>query len=131
MNPESDEQTQLLREILKWIRFAGMKEVKVVLSSTLNSETKKVIYHLSDGERGSREIAKASEVSDWTVRNYWKSWAKFGIVEAIKVGRGERYKKAFELDDFGIEVPQLRSTMEKKEPIETQKPNSQELEENG
>lgn len=127
MNPEGDEQTQLLREILKWIRFAGMKEVKVVLSSALDSETKKVIYHLSDGEKGSVEIAKASRVSDSTVRSYWKSWAKLGIVEAIKVRRGERYKKAFDLEDFGIEVPQLKSAIEKKEPIETQKPNSQEV----
>ena len=124
MTSGSDEQTQLLREILKWIRFAGMKEVKVVLSSTLDSETKIVIYHLSDGDKGSREIAEASGVSDWTVRNYWKSWARFGIVEPIKVGRGERYKKAFELEDFGIEVPQLTSTIKKKEPIETLKPNS-------
>lgn len=131
MNPESDEQTQLLREILKWIRFAGMKEVKAVLSFALDSETKKVIYHLSDGEKGSVEIAKASGVSDATVRSHWKSWSKFGIVEAFKVGRGQRYRKAFELGDFGIEVPQLGSTTEKKEPIETQKPNLQEVEESG
>lgn len=129
MNPESNEQTQLLREILKWIRFAGMKEVKAALSSALDSETKKIIYHLSGGEKGSIEIAKAAGVSDFTVRKYWKSWAKFGIVESMKVGRGERYRKAFELEDFGIEVPQPKSIIEKKELIETRKPNSQEVKE--
>jgi hypothetical protein len=61
---------------------------------------------LSDGDNGSVEIAKQGGVSDFTVRAYWKQWSRLGIVEAIKVGRGDRYKKSFDLEDFGIDIPQ-------------------------
>lgn len=97
---------ELLSEILKWMRFAGAKEVKGVLTSALDTDQKKLVYHLSDGDKGTVEIANQSGVSDFTVRTYWKQWSKLGIVEAIKVRRGDRYKKSFDLEDFGIDVPQ-------------------------
>jgi Fic family protein len=96
-----------LQELLKWTRFAGMNEVKKVLSSALDSEVKTVIYHNRDGSKSSPEIANIVKVSDWTIRNYWKSWSKLGIVEALQVGRGERYRKAFDIEDFGFDIPNL------------------------
>jgi transposase len=106
---EENEQIALLREIAKWLRFAGMKEVKSVLAFALDTNQKRLVYHLSDGNNGSVEIARQSGVSDFTVRNYWKQWSKLGIVEAIKVRRGDRYKKAFDLEDFGMDIPQART----------------------
>jgi hypothetical protein len=108
MSENTSRVEELLSEILKWIRFAGAKEVKNVLTSALDTDQKKLVYHFSDGENGSVEIANQSGVSDFTVRTYWKAWSKLGIVEAIKVRRGDRYKKSFDLEDFGIEVPQPR-----------------------
>lgn len=108
--PEDNEQIALLREIAKWLRFTGMKEVKSVLASALDNDQKKLVYHLSDGNNGSVEIAQQSGVSDFTVRNYWKQWSKLGIVEAIKVRRGDRYRKTFDLEDFGVDIPQARTT---------------------
>lgn len=105
MEHQASEQTQILKEILKWIKFAGAKEVKSVLLATLDSEQKRLIYHLSDGDKGSLEIAEAAGISDRTVRRFWASWARNGIVETLRVRGGERYKKSFELEDFGIEVP--------------------------
>lgn len=101
----SAEQTRILREILKWIKFTAAKEVKDVLGAALDNDQKKLIYHLSNGDSGSVEIAKVTGTSDRTVRRCWDSWARLGIVEAIKVRGGDRYKKAFELEDFGIDVP--------------------------
>ena len=109
-----------LKELLKWTRFAGIKEVKGALQLALDSDVKKTIYHLSDGNKSSTEIAAAVKLSDWTVRNYWKSWSKLGIVEAMKMGRGERYMKAFDLDDFGIEIPRIVPSA-----VETAEPESQ------
>lgn len=71
----------------------------------LNTEQKRLVYHLGDGNRGSVEVAKAASISDSTVRRYWDSWARQGIVDSMKVRGGVRYKKSFELEDFGIEVP--------------------------
>jgi len=110
LNMAENDQIALLREIVKWLRFAGMKEVKTVLTSALDTEQKKLVYHLSDGGKSSLDIAQQSGVSDFTVRNYWKQWSKLGIVEAIKVGRGDRYVKTFDLEDFGIDVPEPRAS---------------------
>lgn len=97
---------QLLEEILKWIKFSGAKGVKDALVSALNSDQKRLIYDLSDGKESSAEIGKQAGVSDWTVRSYWKAWARQGIMEAVKFGTGDRYKKSFDLEDFGLSVPQ-------------------------
>lgn len=107
--PEDNEQITLLKEIAKWLRFAGMKEVKSVLETALDTDQKKLVYHLSDGDKGSLEIAQQTGISDSTVRSYWKQWSKVGIVEVMKVRRGDRYRKAFDLEDFGIDIPQART----------------------
>ena len=44
-------------------------------------------------------------MSDKTVRTYWATWARLGIVESFRVRGGERYKKSFELEDFGFKLP--------------------------
>lgn len=116
MEHQNSEQTKILREILKWIRFAGAKEVKNVLLAALDTEQKRLIYQLSDGEHGSLEIAKVAGTSDTTVRRYWASWARQGIVESLRVRGGERYKKSFELEDFGIEVPLPKTLKQPSEP---------------
>ena len=100
---------ELLSEILRWIKFSGAKEVRQVLGSTLDTDQKRLIYHLSDGTRGSVEIADLSKTSDRTVRRYWESWARVGIVDSIKVRGGDRYKKSFELEDFGMRVPEIQA----------------------
>lgn len=105
MNKNEDEQTELLREMLKWIRLLGAKEVRGVLAAALDNDQKLLIYHLSNGERGSVEIANAANVSDRTVRRYWSSWARLGIVESLRVRGGQRYRKTFELEDFGFATP--------------------------
>lgn len=117
---QSNEQIEVLREILKWIKFTGAKEVKNVLVATLDTEQKCLIYHLSDGNRGSVEIAKIANTSDTTVRRYWLSWARQGIVESFRVRGGERYKKSFELEDFGIEIPEFKAVTELGEPKPTE-----------
>ncbi len=109
-----------LKELLKWTKFAGMKEVKSTLESALNSDIKRIIYHLSDGNMGRAEIAAIVKLSDQTVSNYWKSWSKLGIVEAMKMRGGERYKKAFDLEDFGMEIPEMPPST-----VETPKAESQ------
>lgn len=112
---QQNEQIKILREILKWIKFAGAKEVKNVLLVALDTEQKRLIYHLSDGEHGSLEIAEAAGTSDRTVRRHWALWYRQGIVEPMRVRGGERYKKSFELEDFGIEVPQPKTATKPEE----------------
>ena len=109
---QNNEMIEILREILKWMKFAGAREVRNILSTALDTEQKRLIYHLSDGQKGSVEISKVVNVGDSTVRRYWVSWARQGIMESLRVRGGERYKKSFELEDFGIEVPPIKTQME-------------------
>ncbi len=96
----------VLKEILKWTKFQAWKEVKGVLSSQLKDERMRLIYHLSDG-KSTREIARKTGVSHVTVYEYWKKWSKIPIVEPIMVKGKIRYRKMFELEDFGIEIPDM------------------------
>jgi len=106
---QENEQTILLREILKWIKFAGMREVKNTLVSALDSEQKRLVYHLSDGSRGTVEIAKLVGIgSNRTVADMWEVWLKLGLGESIPVKGGTRFKRSFDLEDFGIEVPRVK-----------------------
>jgi hypothetical protein len=106
MNPQDNEQTELLREILKWTKFSGMKAVKEVLNSTLDTPEKRLLYQLSDGSKGSVELCKATGIaSTETITKNWKSWTKLGLGENLAVKGGKRFKRAFDLEDLGIEVP--------------------------
>lgn len=106
---EEAEQTKLLREILKWIKISGMKEVKSILETQLQNDSKKQIYYLSDGTKGTQEIAKmVGGLSHQTVANYWKSWEKTGLGESVIVTGGTRFKRSFDPEDFGIKIPEIK-----------------------
>ena len=111
MSNVSNEQTVLLKEILKWIKFAGLKEVKGILASTLNNDPKRlVVYHLSDGNHGANEIAAIAGVSNKTVLNLWELWLKMSLGENIPVKGGLRFKRSFNLQELGIELPEINAT---------------------
>jgi transposase len=103
----------ILKEILKWTKFEGMQKVKQVLESTLDNDDKKLIYDLSDG-RSSSKIARIAGVSGQTVRNYWKEWAVLGIVEFCPEHK-KRYHRIFSLKEVGIEIPEVRGSVETRE----------------
>lgn len=109
MNSQENEQTQLLREILKWIKFSGMKGVKEVLLPELDTDEKKWVYQLSDGTRAIAKINKITGVSAGAIFSYWKKWVKLGLGETIAVRRGDRFVRSFDLEDFGITIPEIKT----------------------
>jgi hypothetical protein len=123
MSKDNSEQTRLLSEILKWIKFAGMKEVKNTLNSVLDSDAKKLIYQKSDGTNGTVDLAKLAGLgSNKIVADMWDVWLKLSLGESIPVRGGSRFKRSFNLEDFGIEVPETKAKNapegDKKEPTE-------------
>lgn len=103
-DPKKDKIVELLEDVLKWTRFQGWRNVKQVLVDALGDQISRKVYQLSDGKRTSRQIAKNLSISHVTVAEYWKKWAKVGIMESVKVkGGGTRGVRIFSLDDFGIE----------------------------
>lgn len=101
------EETELgvLKEILKWVKFSGAKEVRSILTSTLDDEQKRSVYQLSDGTKGIVEIGKLVGIrSTATIYKMWKQWAKMGLGESVPVMGGTRFKRSFDLEDFGLET---------------------------
>jgi hypothetical protein len=99
--------TSTLKELLKWSRFAGMQQLRNVLSQTLKTETEMLIYELSDGTQGTRGIASAAGIgSNATIAAYWKKWSKVGIVEPSPIHHG-RYQKICSLEEVGLPVPPI------------------------
>lgn len=106
----------LLKELIKWTKFQAWGKVKNVLISILDDDEKKKIYHLSNGKNSSRTIAENVSVSRSTIQNYWNNWFNSNIVEPIPVkGGGLRYKKMFNLEEFGIDVPKINNVQKKKQ----------------
>lgn len=116
MTQKDSEQTQLLREILKWIKFAGMSQVKNVLTTTLESDADKLVYQKSDGTIGTVALGKLVGVSNKTIDNMWDAWQNKGLGESIPSRGGTRFKRSFDLEDFGIKVPELKEPSAKEEP---------------
>lgn len=110
---EQDRIVELLEEILKWVKFDGMRNVKSVLLDALQNDPQKIrAYHFSDGW-GSREVANLAGLkSHTTIIDWWARWAPLGIVEPIKVRGGERYRRIFSLEALGIEIPELEAPSE-------------------
>ena len=97
-----------IKESSKWTKFAGIKELKPILEMQLPDDSKKQIYQLSDGEKGTQEIAKiVGGISHMSIANYWKSWEKVGLGEPVTAMGGKRFKRSFDLKDFGIKVPEI------------------------
>ncbi|MDP1694484.1 MAG: hypothetical protein Q8L34_03005 [Candidatus Woesearchaeota archaeon] len=101
----SEEHTKILKEILKWIKISGIKEVKSLLDVQIQNDSKKYVYQLSDGTKGTQEIAKVvGGLSHQSVANYWKAWEKIGLGESISAPGGKRFKRSFDLGDFGLKI---------------------------
>ena len=110
MTDVEDEQIRLLTEILKWTKFAGMRGVREVLTSVLDTDQKKIAYQLSDGSRGMVEIGKAVGISSTsTMSRYWSSWSKLALGDYVSVKGGDRFKRAFDLEELGFEVPVIKA----------------------
>lgn len=119
MNIE-EEQLELLRDIDKWLRFMGFKQVKEVLTTTLDDPKKVHAYHLSDGKNTSTIISKATRINQPRITELWKEWLSLGLGESVSASGGSRFKHSFDLKMFNIPLPEIKQkTTESKENIDS------------
>lgn len=114
---KQDRMIELLEEMLKWTKVASIPNVKKLLLEILPGHEEKRAYHYSNG-RGSREVAKFAGVGHVSVTRWWKTWVRVGMAKFVSAKRGKRAKREFSLEDFGIEVPQLKKVEPKVEEAE-------------
>jgi hypothetical protein len=104
-----------LDQILKWTRFAGMQQLRNILTHNLTNDTQMLIYEYSNGKRSTREIAALARVgSNQTVVNYWKKWSALGIVEPSQEYQG-RFKRICSLEEVGLTIPPTPTELIRKE----------------
>jgi len=94
---------QKLEEIAQWLKLQNRSLVKALLEEVLDSDRDKLIYHLSDGERSSTDIAREVGVSQPTVSNLWRRWRRLGIVLERPDIPG-RVRKLCGLEELDIDV---------------------------
>jgi hypothetical protein len=125
MSTQLTQEVEVLREILKWIKFSGMKQVKATLEEVLDTNQKRLAYQLSDRTRTTRKVAGlAGFGSKTTVADLWKVWYRLALGETVSVRRGDRFKRSFDLADFGISV----SSPKMKVPPPTDQSDEEEVE---
>lgn len=101
-NNSNERIVSLLCELVNMYKLVNKPVIAQRLEEELADPKQRLIYELSNGERGAREIAeKVEKVSHTTVTNYWKQWAKKGLmIPAQRVGR---YMHAVDLKEYGLD----------------------------
>ncbi|MHA1817460.1 MAG: hypothetical protein ACTSX1_15770 [Candidatus Heimdallarchaeaceae archaeon] len=107
LNSTLTEINETLLEIRAWYRQTPQEETSKLLSIILDSQKKLLVYHHSDGEKTTRDLAKLVGVGTGSVSRWWNEWIQKGIAIPIAKGVGNRAKKLFELTDYDIILPNV------------------------
>jgi hypothetical protein len=112
-----------MEQLLKWMKISGQQQLRVILNQNLTTDKEMLVYELSDGERGTRELAKLTGLgSNATIAVYWRKWSKIGIVEPSPKYKG-RFQRICSLEEVGLTIPptpkgELSQALEDKEEVE-------------
>ncbi len=103
MNEDTLERlVEIQREMLRWIKFTSVPQLRQTLNTVLSTDLDKRIYEMTDGELTTRSIGTSLKTSKTTVSTKWAKWAQLGIVERLSTGQCRRLCS---LGEVGIEVP--------------------------
>ncbi len=103
-----------IKEILRWVRFSSLQDLKKVLAETLVEDEERIVFELTDGNRSTIDVSKISGVPQRTVARRWQTWTKIGIVERTEKYGGSRVRQICSLEDVGIVVPRIKTSDTKK-----------------
>ena len=108
----AERQTEILEEMLNWIRFMGMNEARDVIDNALSYEeneekerSARIAYELTDGTNSTTDIEPYIDYSYRWVSRRQMEWAKLGIVD--KPGENQSYKHLASLTEFGLDCPDI------------------------
>jgi hypothetical protein len=101
-----NEITDYLAELVRLTRAMSYSSIKQMLETALDTEAKRLVYHLLDGTRTTMSIQKLSGVNVRYVSEWGQEWEKLGIAEpTTRSGKRGGRQKSFDLSMFGIPVP--------------------------
>ena len=109
---KEDNQLQVLRqiassveELVKLTRVVSYPSIRQILETALDTDQKRLAYHLLDGNRTMVEIQQLSDINISYISQWGQEWEKIGIVEPST--RKGRRRKSFDISMFGISVPEV------------------------
>ena len=102
MSEVNEPQLAALKEMNRWLRLLARPRLDECLSQGIRTSEDYALFQKSDG-RSTRDVARATSVSDKTVRSRWAAWVRLGIVEETETAG--RFKKILDLSDVGFERP--------------------------
>lgn len=129
----TEDTDDILRDIRRWVKIIGIQEAKSVMDDALSAEDAedqeelRIIYHLSDGEHSTRDIAEYVSVGRQAVSNRQSSWSKMGLLE--KEHSRAPYEHVISLEEAGLEVPEIPEPEEDSEETEESTESEEEVEE--
>jgi len=108
----AERQTEILEEMLNWIRFMGMNEARDVIDDALSYEeneekerSARIAYELTDGTNSTTDIEAYIDYSYKWVSSRQIEWAKLGIVD--KPGENQSYEHLASLTELGLDCPDI------------------------
>ena len=112
MSPTESGHSNELRQLIEATQAETEAKLKVkqTLETVLDSNEKRLVYHLTDGQRSVAEIQKLTGVNVRYISEWGQEWERIGIAGPSRVSsvRGRR-QRAFDLADFGLEIPGVSS----------------------
>jgi len=108
----AERQTEILEEMLNWIRFMGMNEARDVIDDALSYEDNekkernaRIVYELTDGTNSNKDIEDHIDYSYKWAGNRQMEWAKLGIVD--KPDENQSYEHIASLTELGLDCPDI------------------------
>jgi hypothetical protein len=95
------ETNDLLREILRWLRFQSLDKAKAAVSGLLDSDKKKTVFEFTDGKASGRALAAKCGVDRNAISRWWNDWFTAGIITK----EGDTFKRLFSLKELGFKLP--------------------------
>ena len=95
-----------LRTQTGWLRLLALQTLRPALESALPTDRQKLAYELSDGSRGTRQVAEAVGAGPGTISRWWTEWIALGICSEVP-GSAGRARHLASLSALGVPVPKL------------------------
>jgi hypothetical protein len=106
-----EQAVELLRELVAYTRAANHLTITKVLETILDSDDKRLVYQLSDGDASARDIQRLSGVNKDSISEWWREWEQIGIAQQSRSSNVKgRRQRLFSLSDFGIAVPEPKDS---------------------
>lgn len=92
--------SEVLKEILVWMRVGFYGAARAMLAEVLNSEKKQCAYQAADGSRTLDSIRQEVKMSPNDITELYRTCVSLGLMEVD----GNKRRRLFDLTHFGFEI---------------------------